>query len=375
MLRFGKLCVLLLLLCEAFALKGSRSRSRGLKESSEEKTTKGENDDKTGNDGKTDSKDKTAKGEGEKEKDNKEGDKKKDDKEGDKKKDNKEGEKKKGGSKKENSNKKDKESKKKCKEDKKKKDTESDRSRRLNDESENSDDMDSNDMSTENEPECLDIKVNADCDALKDALDEGRDLSVPENADDSASGVLKLEATMKEDDAMEQMDAALDKLALSLSNCKNSNKSRRKLQDSDDEENSDAELNGITIDTLEKSTNDCSESDDSDCVLYETPFTIYFSGDVSNDHLYAMAYELADEVKEESDSEAYDEYANIHYVSATISEGDLIEAEKSREKASGNIGGIVGATVGGVAVVGGGTAGYMYYKSRQGAAVNPTAAK
>jgi len=215
---------------------------------------------------------------------------------------------------------------------------------------------------------CASFDVNADCPMLL----AGQSPSIPDSADGVAGGILKLEVTSKAENATEEMSQSLQNIALKVVGCDESDWAR-KLQADETNTTEAVELNGIKIVEMSTGDIDCSVVG-GNCTL-ETPFTIYFSGNITLNELKSMAYSLSDTVLSESDDGDYDGFADVHYVEATLNEGSLdgyiVEAPKTASEGP-NVGGIVGGTVGGLAVLGGGVAGYMYHRSRKGASVNPS---
>jgi len=97
----------------------------------------------------------------------------------------------------------------------------------------------------------------------------------------------------------------------------------------------------------------------------ESPITIYYSGNATTDDLNSIAYSISDSVIADSDEGEYDAFASVHYVEAAV--GEFSTSLKSK----GNAGGIIGGVVAGIALVAAGGAGFMYYRSREGASINP----
>lgn len=371
-MQLRKLVILLLLLVDVCALKGTRLHSRGLadkngndeKGGDNKKSDKDTQDEKGGDNKKPDkdTQDEKVKDDKKKEKGDKDGNDVKNEKGKEKKKTDKEKKKKDKGAKCKNNP---------VKVEKKEKESEdSDNSYRRLEEVEVDNILA---MHGEDLLDCLVLGTDADCSALL----AGESPSVPDSADGAAGGTLKLEVTLKSEDTVEQLRRSLEKVALTVVGCDASG-SERKLQAGNETNTTTAVvLNGLTVGELSKVGNNCSISGvEENCTILETPFTIYFSGNATVDHLNSMAYLLSDTVLAESDNGDYDEFADVHHVEAIVDEGaldgNLVESPKTAMNGA-NILGIVGGAVGGLAVVTGGAAGYMYYQSRQGASVNPLA--
>eukprot|EP00548_Thalassiothrix_antarctica_P012804 CAMPEP_0194174846 /NCGR_PEP_ID=MMETSP0154-20130528/8990_1 /TAXON_ID=1049557 /ORGANISM="Thalassiothrix antarctica, Strain L6-D1" /LENGTH=353 /DNA_ID=CAMNT_0038888441 /DNA_START=21 /DNA_END=1079 /DNA_ORIENTATION=+ len=183
----------------------------------------------------------------------------------------------------------------------------------------------------------LELKTNADCEALL----SGETPIVPDSSDGLASGMLKLEVTSKSEDALELMSRNLDKVALTLVGC-DATKLERKLQTIDETNATLAvALDGIIVGELSEVSNACPNSEiKENCTLLETSFTIYFSGNATYNHLASMAYSFSDTVISESDKGEYDKFIDLYYVDVIMYDGELVESLGTTMKET-NIEGII----------------------------------
>jgi len=373
MIQLRKFLIILLLLVDVCALKGRVAQSRGLKEDKDGNENDAKKESETGDDKSPKKEDNDEDKEGKKgpteEQEDKEGKKgpteDQEDKEG-KKSGVKEG--------------------KKCKrspiskKDKDKDDDEDDdedddlgedsdnSSRRLDDgEGDNVFDLEDNSMD-DDLLDCPLFVVDADC----SVLETGGSPSVPDSADGAVGGTLKIEVTSKMEGAAVEMKNSLEKMVLKVVGCDTTNL-QRKLQENEMNTTQGSQLNGIMIGDMSTVGSDCSAIGQN-CTM-ETLFTIYFSGNTTLNDLQSMAYSLSDTVLSESDDGEYDDFVDVYSVEATLDEdtldGVLVESPKTASEGP-NLAGVVGGTVGGLAVVGSAAAGYMYYKTRKSAPVNPS---
>mmetsp|Transcript_24714 Transcript_24714/g.28163 ORF Transcript_24714/g.28163 Transcript_24714/m.28163 type:complete len:453 (-) Transcript_24714:123-1481(-) len=323
MMQIKLFAILLLFLCDVCALKGPRFGSRALEDDTkrgkkDDKEIDGENSPSTKKEGSGSKKDKSEKDKSQKQQSKKDG--------------------KKGTAGK------------KCKKDALNNNSES--------ESDESDSGDSEDDSQETElVQCTDIKFNANCAALRSAETP----VVPDDADGMVEGTIIVEMTSENGDTIAKMNKALKEIALTSVGCDGSS-SERMLQDGNDES---ASLNGIEVTGLEETDDDCYFAKGG-CDTYESPMTIYYSGNPTEEQMNSIASKISSAVIADSEEGEYDDIAEVHYVEAFV--GEYTSSQKSKEKTGGIIGGVVGA----LALLAAGGAGYMYSKRRRGAPVNPT---
>jgi len=358
MIQLRKFLIILLLLVDVCALKGRVAQSRGLKEDKDGKENDAKKESKTGDDKPPKKEEKDEDKEGKKgpseDKEDKEG-KKSGVKEGKK-------------CKRNPISKKDRDDDEDDDEDDDLGDDSDNSSRRLDDGKEdNVFDVEDNSMD-DDLLDCPLFVVDADC----SVLETGGSPSVPDSADGAVGGTLKIEVTLNMESAAVEMKNSLEKMALKVVGCDTTNL-QRKLQENEINTTQAPQLNGIMIGDMSTVGSDCSVIGQN-CTM-ETLFTIYFSGNITLNELKSMAYSLSDTVLLESDNGDYDDFVDVHSVEATLNEdtldGVLVESPKTTSEGP-NVGGIVGGTVGGLAVLGSAAAGYMYYKSRKSASVNPS---
>jgi len=207
------------------------------------------------------------------------------------------------------------------------------------------------------EVDCPLVITKSDCDGLRSG-------KIP-SSDGTAFAALNLEITTKSDDAIEQLDRALDEAALIGMKCPVYG-SNRELQEMNDPpiEISLVTLDGYSVGELRKASSVNCTKGKKDCTVYQTPFTMYYSGDATPAHVDSFASSLEDAAKRKVDDDEYRKVATVHHVYVDESSLSLIVESKSLVR-SIPVGVIAGATVGALALLGS-IAGLLYTKKRTG---------
>lgn len=212
---------------------------------------------------------------------------------------------------------------------------------------------------------CKPFKKGGSC----EKLEVGEDLAIPEDAEGTVGGSIKLEMNAKTDDAVEKMGKALKKAAMMTAGCN----SRQRMLEAGDEAELEVGLEGISMDSdLIKVSDDCTKTNDEEnCNEFESQLKVFYSGDATDLHIASMVTEFSSNVLDEARNGAYEDFADVYWVEASSSSG-LSSSLSSRNNSEGgaNVGAIVGGTIGGLALVGAVVGGVLLYRRRK-AAVSP----
>jgi len=216
--------------------------------------------------------------------------------------------------------------------------------RNLKKEDDDGDDGDDDDDDDNNEVvDCSFFILKPDCDALQSG-------QVP-SSDGTAGATLNLEITTYADGAIEKLDRALNEAILTEMKCSTYGYNRE-LQNTNDA--LQVTLNGYTVGELSKVRNvDCSKSRN-DCSVYQTPFTIYYSGNPTSKQLKSFISGFKDAVKNEVEDDEYTQVTEVHrvYIDSNLAGSESLTGNMS-------VGAKVGTSLGGLVLLGI-AAGLMY---------------
>lgn len=235
---------------------------------------------------------------------------------------------------------------------------------------------------------CKPFKKGGSC----EKLEVGEDLTIPEDAEGTVEGSIKLEMSAKTDDAVEKMGKALKRAAMMTAGCN----SRQRMLEAGDEAELEIGLEGISMDSdlikvsdgkqiaqgafcsyLRKflmvffSPLDCTQTNDEEnCNEFESQLKVFYSGDATDLHIASMVTEFSSNVLDEAKNGAYEDFADVFWVEASSSSGLSSSLSSRNSEGGANVGAIVGGTIGGLALVGAVVGGVLLYKRRK-AAVSP----
>jgi len=159
-----------------------------------------------------------------------------------------------------------------------------------------------------------------------------------------------LEITTYADGAIEKLDRALNEAILTEMKCSTYGYNRE-LQNTNDA--LQVTLNGYTVGELSKVRNGCSKSRN-DCSVYQTPFTIYYSGNPTSKQLKSFISGFKDAVKNEVEDDEYTQVTEVHrvYIDSNLAGSESLTGNMS-------VGAKVGTSLGGLVLLGI-AAGLMY---------------